>query len=144
MADIASVLKAEIARIARKEVRAQTLAFKKASALHRSGIASLRKQIDTLERQLKNQQKSASRPTRTSEAVPDEGLRLRFRAGGFASLRKKFDISAADMGKLLGVTGQSVYAWEAGKSRPRAGQLKAIAAVRKLGKREVTARLQAG
>src|SRR3954447_15224026 len=82
MADIASVLKAEIARIARKEVRAQTLTFKKASALHRSGIASLRKQIDTLERQLKNQQKSASRPTRTSEAVPDEGLRLRFRAGG--------------------------------------------------------------
>src|SRR5881398_2606419 len=53
MADIASVLKAELARIARKEVRAQTLAFKKASALHRSGIASLRKQIDTLERQLK-------------------------------------------------------------------------------------------
>jgi hypothetical protein len=36
-----------------------------------------------------------------------------------------------------------VYHWETGKSRPRAAQLAAIAAVRKLGKREVAARLAA-
>jgi len=41
------------------------------------------------------------------------------------------------------VSAQSVYHWEAGKSRPRAAQLTAIAAVRKLGKREVLSRLQA-
>lgn len=71
--------------------------------------------------------------------------KLRFRAGGFASLRKKLDLSASDMGKLLGVSAQSVYHWESGKARPRASQLQAIAAVRKLGRRAVAAQLaQAG
>jgi DNA-binding transcriptional regulator YiaG len=45
------------------------------------------------------------------------------------------------MGVLLGVSGQSVYKWEQGKAKPRASQLKAIAAVRKMGKREVAERL---
>ena len=48
---------------------------------------------------------------------------------------------AAEMGKLLGVPAQSVYHWETGKTKPRAGQLVAIAAVRKLGKRAVIANL---
>jgi DNA-binding transcriptional regulator YiaG len=68
---------------------------------------------------------------------------LRFRAGGFASLRKKLDLTAAEMAKLLNVSPQSVYHWEIGKSRPRASQLPAISAVRKMGKKEVTERLTA-
>ena len=71
----------------------------------------------------------------------DEAQALRFRADGFASLRKKFGVSAAQMALLLGVSNQSVYHWETGKSKPRAAQIKSIAAVRKLGKKEVTARL---
>jgi DNA-binding transcriptional regulator YiaG len=45
------------------------------------------------------------------------------------------------MGKLLGVSAQSVYHWETGKSKPRKSQLLAISAVRKMGKRDVTAKL---
>jgi DNA-binding transcriptional regulator YiaG len=45
------------------------------------------------------------------------------------------------MGALVGVSAQTVYNWEAGKSRPRQQQLAAIAAIRKLGKREAQARL---
>jgi DNA-binding transcriptional regulator YiaG len=45
------------------------------------------------------------------------------------------------MGALLGVSAQTVYNWEAGKARPRQQQLAAIAAVRKLGKRDVKAKL---
>lgn len=61
-----------------------------------------------------------------------------------AALRKKLGISAAEMGKLLGVSAQSVYHWETGKTKPRASQLQAIAAVRKMGKRAVAAKLEAG
>jgi hypothetical protein len=43
----------------------------------------------------------------------------------------------------MGVSGQSIYKWETGKATPRAAQLKAIAATRTLGKREVAARLAA-
>ena len=47
------------------------------------------------------------------------------------------------MGTLLGVSGQSVYKWEQGKAKPRASQMQAIAAVRKLGKKQVTELLAA-
>jgi transcriptional regulator with XRE-family HTH domain len=52
-------------------------------------------------------------------------------------------LSAAAVATLLGVSGQSIYKWEEGKTRPRASQLPAIAALRKMGKREANARLAA-
>ena len=58
-----------------------------------------------------------------------------------ASNRKRLGLSAADYGLLVGATGQSVYAWESGKTKPRAKNLAAIAALRGAGKREVDARL---
>jgi len=58
-----------------------------------------------------------------------------------ASNRKRLGLSAADFALLVGATGQSVYAWEAGKAKPRGEMLKAIAALRHVGKREVAARL---
>jgi len=45
------------------------------------------------------------------------------------------------MGTLLGVSAQSIYLWEAGKTKPRQSQLEAIAALRKMGKREAKAQL---
>lgn len=71
----------------------------------------------------------------------DSGTALRFSAKGFTKLRQRLGLSAAAMGTLLGVTAQSVYKWEDGKARPRATQLQAISAVRKMGKREAAAYL---
>lgn len=147
MSSFADQLKSEIARIARKEVRTETKALKKANAQYRTDIAALKRRLVDMERALarlsKGPGKTAprARTQAQDDASPAQGLR--FRVGGFASLRKKLDLSAADMGKLIGVSAQSIYHWETGKSRPRASQLSAIAAVRKLGKREVAARLAA-
>ena len=66
---------------------------------------------------------------------------FRFRAQGMASNRKRLKLSAEDFGLLVGAMGQSIYAWESGKSEPRPKNLAAIAALRGIGKREVTARL---
>jgi transcriptional regulator with XRE-family HTH domain len=66
---------------------------------------------------------------------------LRFRVDGFATLRKKLGLTANEMGTLIGVSGQSIYKWEQGKAKPRASQLQAIAAARKMGKRDVAAKL---
>lgn len=74
-------------------------------------------------------------------ASEDTGTALRFSAKGFTKLRQRLGLSAAAMGTLLGVTAQSVYKWEDGKARPRATQLQAISAVRKMGKREAAAHL---
>jgi DNA-binding transcriptional regulator YiaG len=51
-------------------------------------------------------------------------------------------ISAADFGKLTGVTGHTIYKWEHGTSHPRRAQLSALASIRRLGKREALARLE--
>jgi DNA-binding transcriptional regulator YiaG len=142
MPNIAVVLKAEIARIARKEARSQTEEFRKSSAQYRSHIAALRKRIDALERQVKRAGKSGSRNTQVATAESDdESTSRRFSAPRLAAQRQKLGLSAADFAVLLGVSGQSVYKWEHGESRPRARQLEAIAALRGVGKREAAARL---
>jgi DNA-binding transcriptional regulator YiaG len=142
MPNIAAVLKDEIARIARKEVRAQTEDLKKVSAQYRSHVAALRKRVDELERQLRR----AGRPTRGAAAAQQEeepqGTPRRFSASRLAGQRSKLGLSAADFGALLGVSGQSIYKWEHGEARPRARQLEAIAALRGVGKREAAARLE--
>lgn len=140
MSNFAAQLKTEISRIAKKESRAQVAVLKKAQASHRAEIADLKRRLASLEALVRRLGKTPTRPgAEPGEAVETQGLR--FRADGFASLRKKFGLSAAQMALLLGVSNQSVYHWEAGKSKPRAAQLKAIADVRKLGKKEVAARL---
>jgi len=140
MSNFAQQIKGEISRIARKEVRAETQALKKASTQYRSEIASLKRHIAGMEASIKklSQGKSAT------AAEPEEGGEfpsLRFRVAGFAALRKKLGLSAAEMGRLIGVSAQSVYHWETGKTKPRASQLVAISAVRKMGKKEVAAKL---
>jgi DNA-binding transcriptional regulator YiaG len=142
MPNIAAVFKAEIARIARKEVRSQTEEVRKASSQYRSHIAALRKRIDALERQVKRAGKSAGRAAPTeADTEDDQGTSRRFSPTRLAAQRRKLGLSAADFATLLGVSGQSVYKWEHGESRPRARQLEAIAAVRGIGKREAATRL---
>ena len=141
MSTFADQLKSEIARIAKKEVRAEIQALKKASAVYRGEIAALKRRIAGLEAQVKKLGKGAGRAKVVENAEEDSGAALRFRVAGFAALRKKLGISAADMGKLLGVSAQSVYHWETGKTKPRASQLAAISAVRKMGKKAVAAKL---
>jgi DNA-binding transcriptional regulator YiaG len=143
MSTFANQLKSEISRLAKKEIRAETQALKKASAQYRSEIAALKRRIAGMESQIKKLGKVAGRSTAVEATEEEGGTVLRFRVAGFAALRKKLNISAADMGKLLGVSAQSVYHWETGKTKPRASQLAAIAAVRKMGKRKVAAMLEA-
>lgn len=139
MPNIAVVLKGEIARIARKEIRAETEEFRKASAQQRSHIAALRRRIDALERQLKRVGRTAAPPATEEES--EAGTARRFSASRLAAQRRKLGLSAADFATLLGVSGQSVYKWEHGEARPRARQLEAIAALRGIGKREAAERL---
>ena len=141
MSTFANQLKSEISRLAKKEVRAEVHALKKTSTAYRGEIAALKRRIAGLESQVNKLGKGAGRAKVIETASADSAEGLRFRVAGFASLRKKLGISAAEMGRLLGVSAQSVYHWETGKTKPRASQLAAIAAVRKMGKRAVAAKL---
>ena len=139
MSNLSSVLKSEITRLARKEIRAATEPLRKANAAYRREIAELKRQVASLQRA----QKPVARPTQAPAATGDGTPKTRFVAKGLKSLRARLGLSAADFGALIGASGQSVYNWEAGKAVPRANQQAAIAAVRGIGKREAARRLEA-
>lgn len=140
MPNIIAVLRNEITRLARKEVRSQSAGIKKASSKYRRDIAALKRQVDQLIKKVSILESKTfkSKPKIESDAAG----KLRFNAKGLRSQRKRMGLSAADVALLIGVTQQSVYNWERNVSRPRQSQLAAIAALRKMGKREATARLQ--
>jgi hypothetical protein len=139
MPNIASVLKSEIARIARREIKADTENLKKQSSKHRGEIAVLKRQILDLQKTLR----SLATGSRKANAVPaEEGPGnggLRFRAKGFAAHRRRLGLSATHAAALLGVSGQTIYHWEAGKAKPRASQMPRIDALRKLTKKRAAA-----
>jgi DNA-binding transcriptional regulator YiaG len=139
MTNVATVLKSEISRIARKEIRAATNSLKKQSTQYRSQIAALKRKVSDLEKLLSKSSRGAK--AAPAPAADEESLRtgLRFRSKGFAMHRKRLGLSAAQAGALLGVTGQTIYAWEAGKAKPRTGQLPRIDALRKLTKKGAAA-----
>ncbi|MDO9360668.1 MAG: helix-turn-helix transcriptional regulator [Polaromonas sp.] len=142
MPNIASVLKDEIARVARKEVRAETQQLKKASAQYRADIAALKRRIASLEKLVNRLGKGGGK--QAAAAVEEETSGgFRFSAGGLLAQRKRLGLSAADAGTLMGVSGQSVYKWEQGKARPRTSQFAAIAALRGMSKKEAAERLAA-
>lgn len=143
MPNIANLLKNEIARVARKEVRAETKGLKNAIAPYRAQIAELKRRTRELELQIRRLGRVTAKAV--SAAPPEEAgeRNLRFSAKGLATQRKRLGLSAQAFGALIGASGQSVYKWEEGKTRPRARHLPAIAALRSIGKKEAAARLAA-
>jgi len=139
MPNIAAVLKSEISRIARREVRAETESLKKSSAQHRSQIAALKRHIAALEKLLRQTSRTGRAASPKSETGESGVSGLRFRAKGFAVHRKRLGLSAAQAGALIGVSGQTIYHWESGKSKPRASQMERIAALRRLNKKQAAA-----
>jgi DNA-binding transcriptional regulator YiaG len=140
MPNLGSVLKSEITRLARKEIKTALDPLRKANAGYRREIAELKRQLAQLQRE----QKASTKARRPAAEAGEAGLaRTRFVPKGVKSLRARLGLSAADFGLLVGASGQSVYNWEAGKAVPRAGQQAALAAVRGLGKREAAKRVEA-
>ena len=141
MANLAKVLRDETARIARKEVRAEIGSTRKASAQHRRDIAELKRKVAALEQEVRFLRKQENK-----RAASNPSLKLadsaRFSARGVKAHREKLGLSAADYGALVGVHAMTIYNWEHGKSKPRKEQLASLVAVRKLGQREATRRLE--
>lgn len=140
MPNITSLLKEEISRVARKEIRVETGQLKKNSTQYRSDIAALKRRLADVERQLKKHSKG----NREAVVAGEENLQgkgFRFSAKGLAAQRQRLGLSAREVAVLLGVSQLSVYKWEKGQARPRAKQMEAIAQLRKMGKKEAAARL---
>lgn len=141
MPNIAVTFRQEIIRLARKEIRRETKILRKASAQYRRLIAELRRETKKLQSDVFRFALQASRDA--APHVPEAGSgKARFSAKSVIAQRKRLGLSAAHYGKLVGVTGHTIYKWEHGTSRPRQAQINALGSLRIIGKREAIARLE--
>ena len=90
MTNIATVLKVEIVRVARKEIRSELEGLKKANTQHRSAIAELRRELAALQRQLKQADRERTASAREKTAAE---RKHRFSATRLAAHRTKLGLS---------------------------------------------------
>ena len=141
MPNIGVLLKEEISRLSRREVRRQVASMKKASTQYRRHIAALKREVADLRRQV------ALLVSRAIKSAPAASVNAttgpaRFAAGGLQAHRRRVGLSASDYGRLAGVGSQSIYNWEQGAARPSGAHRAALAELRRIGKREAHARLE--
>jgi len=139
MANLAAVLKEEIRRLARKEVRAELAPLRQAVSKQRKAIAALRRELAQQTKRLAQLERT-SRKGEPAPSAPESSLR--FSAKGLRSHRARLGLSAADFAALVGVSPLTIYNWEKGKTKPRAAQLEKLSTIRGLGKREAWKRLE--
>ena len=145
MSNIAKVLKAEIARISKKEVKGATQGIGKSNTWLRKIVADLKKRLLLLEKENKRLVATMKKDQIESPEKPDqeEGKKARLTSRGIRSLRKKLRLSQADFGKLVGATTGAVYLWEKknGALNLRDKTKAALLSIRGLGAREARTKL---
>jgi DNA-binding transcriptional regulator YiaG len=101
----------------------------------------MKRKIGELEQQVARLVKMVEKLEPREEAVAPKG-KVRFSAERFKLFRQRLGLSAQAMGALLEVSGQTIYSWESGKTRPSDKQLDKFAALRAKGKREILKSVQ--
>lgn len=140
MPNVMSVLRAEIRRLARKEMKQETAVLKKHVATMRRRLAESRTRIRDLE--LRAQQ--AGRSVVGSVVASAGDKQVRFSAAWVRAHRMKLGMSREIYARLVGVSAQTIMAWETARSRPRLGALRTWRSIREKGIRELREMLGRG
>lgn len=144
MSNIASAIKSEITRLARKEIKSETESMRSAVAQYRRDIAALKRTVEAQRKEIEFLKAQERKRIEATGAEPEATLSgdIRFSARSVRAQRKRLGFSAEDFGKLIGVSGQTIYNWEQETSRPRDAQFAKFVEVRGLKKREALRRLE--
>lgn len=129
MSTLEQTLKAEIARIARREV-------KRAIAPLQGAMRKQRQQIVAMKRAMLAR---AAQGHTTGLGVPrvtdEEMKKARFSGRLVQKLRRRLGLSRKQLAQLAGVSQFSVIGWERGDFRPRGANRQALIALRKISAR---------
>ncbi|NLX59556.1 MAG: helix-turn-helix transcriptional regulator [Phycisphaerae bacterium] len=143
MGRLEATLKAEISRLARKEVRAMIAKPAEEVRRLRQRVASLERDLRSAKAARAEERAKAKVRTAVQAVASNETPTVRMSPTLIRSLRNRLGISQADLAKLVGVSTVAVGNWESGKSKPRPESKARVAALRGLGRREIK-RLLAG
>lgn len=131
MSSIMKELKAEISRLARKEIKKEMAPVQRVSATRRSLIADLRRQIGALQRDVADLRRALerggavslpARPARSaagaSGASGADGRKGFWITGkGVRKLRQRLGLTQTRFAQLANVSGQTVVNWEGTKGK---------------------------
>lgn len=137
MANIAKVIREEIAAMVSREWKGAGIA-KELKAID-ARLSRIEKRISALEAgRVKAVPMSAGR----TSAKKVDGRKLRFSSGSLKRLRGHLGVTQGELAKLLGVSGNAVWQWEAGRARPRDKSIRELKELRGIGKREIRRRIE--
>ena len=141
MPNVAQVLKEEISRLARKEIRASCDPLRKQVQSLRRTVRTQQETIDKLERSLSKMVEMTATEAGTSLYAPTEEKEQRSRArvtpSSIRRHRLRLGLSQAQLGGLLNVSTNTIVRWEQGSSKPRVQHRTALLRLRDLGVRDV-------
>ena len=146
MSNIMSVLKAEIYRLARKEAKREVAPVKKVNASYRGLIAGLRRQVDSMQKELLAMRRAVPGPGAAIQAKQAPEGRFWISGKGVKTLRKRMGLTQAQFGKLVGVSVPTVVNWERaqGKVNLRKAAAGKLQGLRGIGKRQAAEMLGLG
>lgn len=134
MANLGKIIREEIAKSVLKAVRGT--GFGAELRKIRAQLVVLEKRVSALEKAPARAAAAARRGRRVDRR------KLRFTPSTLKGIRAKLGVTQQEMAQLLGVSGNAVWQWEAGRAKPRAGHLAQMRKLRGIGKREARRRLK--
>ncbi len=137
MAKFETIIKSEIVRLAKREVRKISVPLGRDVRSLKAVVSQLRKAVFTLQRITTSQQKELEKVKTPLEASPEEVKESRFSPRLIRSLRRHLGITQKELAILTGVTTGAAHLWESGQFKPSTKKKAVMVALRKLGRREV-------
>jgi DNA-binding transcriptional regulator YiaG len=115
MSNVMKELKAEISRLARREIHRKLAPLKRVGAAQRGRVAALGRQISALQKEVVALRKAASGAVVPAglQAGADARKGFRITGKGVRALRKRLGLTQAGLGRLADVSAQTVVHWEA-------------------------------
>ena len=137
MTKMEPVIKSEIVRLAKGELRKVSIPLKRDVRLLKGMVSQLRKNVLALKRFAAQQERQKREHGVLLAASAEEVKKARFSPGLLRSLRKKLGITQKELAILAGVSLGAAHLWETGKFRPKDNKMGVLVALRKLNRRQV-------
>jgi DNA-binding transcriptional regulator YiaG len=144
MAKFETMIKSEMVRLAKREVRKICVPLRSDVWSLKSAVSQLHKSVLILQRITASQQKELEKGKMLLEAPPEEVKESRFSPRLIKSLRGHLAITQKELAILTDVTVGAVHLWESGRFKPSMKKKAVMVALRKLGRREVRKLLEEG
>ncbi len=137
MAKMEALIKSEIVRLAKREIRKIAMPLGRDVRAMKSTVSRLRRAVLEIQRFVTHQKAMLEKAQVPLAASQEEVAGARLSPFLIKRLRRRLGISQRALATLSGVTVGAVYQWETGKFKPRGEKKAFLVALRKLRRREV-------